>query len=53
MIVKDDALMRKIDEGERFGKVDAIRVKMKRYAYQRYARRWVVAHPLKISSHPL
>lgn len=29
MIVKDDALMRKIDEGERFGKGDAIRVKMK------------------------
>ena len=29
MIVKDDALMQKIDEGERFGKGDAIRVKMK------------------------
>ena len=29
MIVKDDALMRKIDEGERFGKGDAIYVKMK------------------------
>lgn len=29
MIVKEDALMRKIDEGERFGKGDAIRVKMK------------------------
>ncbi len=29
MIVKDDALMRKIDEGERFGKGDAVRVKMK------------------------
>lgn len=29
MIVKDDALMKKIDEGERFGKGDAIRVKMK------------------------
>lgn len=29
MIVKDDALMRKIDEGERFGKGDAIRVKMR------------------------
>jgi len=29
MIVKDDALMKKIDEGERFGKGDAIRVKLK------------------------
>ena len=29
MIVKDDELMNKIDEGERFGKGDAIRVKMK------------------------
>ena len=29
MIVKDDALMKKINEGERFGKGDAIRVKMK------------------------
>ena len=29
MIVKDDALMKKIDEGERFGKGDAIKVKMK------------------------
>lgn len=29
MIVKDDALMKKMDEGERFGKGDAIRVKMK------------------------
>lgn len=29
MTVKDDALMRKIDEGERFGKGDAIHVKMK------------------------
>lgn len=29
MIVKDDALMKKIDEGERFGKGDAIHVKMK------------------------
>lgn len=29
MLVKDDALMKKIDEGERFGKGDAIRVKMK------------------------
>lgn len=29
MIVKDDALMQKIDEGERFGKGDAIRVKMR------------------------
>ena len=29
MIVKDDALMRKIDEGERFGKGDAIHVRMK------------------------
>lgn len=29
MIVKDDALMKKIDEGERFGKGDSIRVKMK------------------------
>lgn len=27
--VKDDALMKKIDEGERFGKGDAIRVRMK------------------------
>lgn len=37
MIVKDDALMRKIDEGERFGKGDAIKVKMrilKRYNSQ-------------------
>lgn len=29
MIVKDDALMKKIDEGERFGKGDAIRVMLK------------------------
>lgn len=29
MIVKDDALMKKIDEGERFGKGDAIRVSLK------------------------
>lgn len=29
MIVKDDALMKKINEGERFGKGDAIRVKMR------------------------
>lgn len=29
MIVKDDALMQKIDEGERFGKGDAIHVKMR------------------------
>ena len=29
MIVKDDALMNKIEEGERFGKGDAIHVKMK------------------------
>ena len=29
MIVKDDALMKKIDEGERFGKGDAIHVKMR------------------------
>lgn len=29
MIVKDDALMRKIDEGARFGKGDAIKVKMR------------------------
>lgn len=29
MIVKDDALMKAIDEGARFGKGDAIRVKMK------------------------
>lgn len=29
MIVKDDALMKKIDEGERFGKGDSIKVKMK------------------------
>lgn len=34
MIVKDDALMNKIDEGERFGKGDAIRVKMR--IVQRY-----------------
>lgn len=37
MIVKDDALMKKIDEGERFGKGDAIKVKMrilKRYNAQ-------------------
>lgn len=37
MIVKDDALMKKIDEGERFGKGDAIKVKMrivKRYNSQ-------------------
>lgn len=34
IIVKDDALMRKIDEGERFGKGDAIRVKLRRI--QRY-----------------
>lgn len=34
MIVKDDALMKKIDEGERFGKGDAIQVKMK--IVQRY-----------------
>lgn len=34
MIVKDDALMKKIDEGERFGKGDAIRVKMR--VVQRY-----------------
>ena len=32
--VKDDALMKKIDEGERFGKGDAIRVKLRRV--QRY-----------------
>lgn len=30
MIVKDDALMQKIDEGERFGKGDAIKVKLRR-----------------------
>ena len=29
MVVKDDALMKKIDEGERFGKGDSIHVKMK------------------------
>lgn len=29
MIVKDDALMKKINEGERFGKGDAIKVKMR------------------------
>ena len=29
MVVKDDALMKKIDEGERFGKGDAIHVKMR------------------------
>lgn len=34
IIVKDDALMKKIDEGERFGKGDAIRVKLRRI--QRY-----------------
>jgi hypothetical protein len=37
MIVKDDALMKKIDEGERFGKGDAIKVRMrilKRYNNQ-------------------
>lgn len=34
MIVKDDALMKKIDEGERFGKGDAIHVKMR--IVQRY-----------------
>lgn len=37
MIVKDGALMQKIDEGERFGKGDAIRVKLKivkRYNHQ-------------------
>ena len=34
MIVKDDALMQKIDEGERFGKGDAIKVKLRRV--QRY-----------------
>lgn len=28
-VVKDDALMSKIDEGERFGKGDAIRVKLR------------------------
>lgn len=30
MIVKDGALMQKIDEGERFGKGDAIKVKLRR-----------------------
>lgn len=34
VIVKDDALMKKIDEGERFGKGDAIKVKLRRI--QRY-----------------
>lgn len=34
IIVKDDALMNKIDEGERFGKGDAIRVKLR--IVQRY-----------------
>ena len=34
MIVKDDALMQKINEGERFGKGDAIKVKLRRI--QRY-----------------
>jgi hypothetical protein len=29
MIVKDDALMERIDKGDRFGKGDSIRVKMK------------------------
>ena len=32
--VKDDALMRKIDEGERFGKGDSVRVKLRKV--QRY-----------------
>lgn len=41
MIVKDDALMERIDEGDRFGKGDSIRVKMlivKQYnpAYKAY-----------------
>lgn len=30
IVVKDDALMRKIDEGERFGKGDSIRVKLRK-----------------------
>ena len=30
IVVKDDALMQKIDEGERFGKGDAIRVKLRK-----------------------
>lgn len=30
IIVKDDALMKKIDEGERFGKGDSIRVKLRK-----------------------
>lgn len=34
MIVKDDALMQKINEGERFGKGDSIKVKLRRI--QRY-----------------
>lgn len=34
MTVKDDALMQKIDEGERFGKGDAIKVRLRRM--QRY-----------------
>jgi len=34
MIVKDDALMKRIDEGERFGKGDSVRVKMR--IVQRY-----------------
>lgn len=34
MVVKDDALMQKINEGERFGKGDAVRVKLRRI--QRY-----------------
>ena len=34
MIVKDDALMRRIDEGERFGKGDAIKVRLR--IVQRY-----------------
>lgn len=34
MTVKDDALMQKINEGERFGKGDAIKVKLRRI--QRY-----------------
>lgn len=34
MTVKDDALMQKINEGERFGKGDAVRVKLRRV--QRY-----------------
>ena len=38
IIVKDDALMRKIDEGERFGKGDSIRVKLR--IIQKYSKEY-------------